>query len=420
MNNNTLNYIASGCSYSRITFKESYTDPDCLAFINNCFSSLQNAGKNHKFSILFNGWMEKNFGPIFQNYKDSVAEIMSDSGGLQLITQGKTITPEIKKEVYTTQGTYSDTCLSFDEIPISFSGESSGRNDVSNRWFDPDRFEDCAKKSGQNVAEQIKTFLDMDSKAKPIFIVQGNNYDTYMKWAEYGLSQIQHDHHKYIKGFAMAGACLGTGALEDIKRAFYFTQLPIETNRLHLLGVGSIKRIAPFLIFSQTGVYKNLEISYDSTTHSSGIVMGRSYLNNKNFTFTKEFDNSYHILYNEFRKTIYCPEELTLERFYEILNCSSGVYKEKYGSRVLYIKTFLGFLCFSIANFISHIEKCFINPKEVIKLVKKSKEKNVFNSLYQIRNYEDFLSWEKNIGRSVKSNHISYGKQESIDLDNLF
>ena len=354
------------------------------------------------------------------NYKDSVAEIMSDSGGLQLITQGKTITPKIKKEVYTTQGTYSDTCLSFDEIPLSFSGDSSGRNDVSNRWFDPERFRECAEKSGRNVAEQIQTFIDMKSESKPIFIVQGNDYDTYMRWAEYGLSQIPKEHHKLIEGFAMAGACLGTGTLEDIKRAFYFTQLPIDTKRLHLLGVGSIKRIAPFLIFSQNGLYKDLEISYDSTTHSSGIVMGRSYLNNKICFFTKEFDNSYHILYNAFKNTTYFPEELTLELFYEILNSPSKGFKEKYGSRVLFIKTFIGFLSFTIANFISHIEQCFVNPKEVIKLTKKSKERNVFNSLYQIRNYDDFLSWERNIGKSVKSRKISGRKIESTEIEDLF
>jgi len=420
MNNNSLNYIVSGCSFSRITFNEAYSEEEVLSFIKHCFSSLQNAGENHKFSLLFNAWVEKNFGPILANYADSVAEIMSDSGGLQIVTQGKTVTEDIKKEVYKVQGTYSDTCLSFDDIPISFSGESSGRNDVSNRWFDTTRFEDCAKASGRNVRDQIRTFIDMESKSKPVFIVQGNDYETYMQWAELGLKEIPKEHHKYIEGFAMAGACLGTGTLEDIKRAFYFTQLPIDTNRLHLLGVGSIKRIAPFLIFSQNGLYNNLEVSYDSTTHSSGVVMGRTYLNDKILLFGRDLDETYEKIFNAFWNSPYFPDGLTLDLFHEIINTPSKVFAVKYGSRNIYIQTFVGFLSFTIANFIKHIEKCYTNKKTLLNLAKKSKERNVFNSLYQIKNLKDFQSWERNIGKSVKSAWIAKSKKESSNIEDLF
>ncbi len=409
----------SGCSYSRITFAESYEDEGCKEFINNCFKNLSNAGENHKFSMLFNAWTEQGFGKIFQNYKDSIYEIMADSGGLQIITQGLKVTDKIKNEVYDIQGKYANVGLSFDEIPLSFSGEKSSRNDIKDRWFEPDRFVECAKLTGRNVKNQIQSFLDMKTKTKPIYIVQGNDYDTYMRWAEIGLKEIPKEHHKYISGFAMAGPCLGTGALEDIKRAFYFTQLPINTRRLHLLGVGSVKRIAPFLIFSQSGLYNNLDISYDSTTHSSGVVMGRTYLNEKTQLFGREMNDVYEMIYKSIQKTPYFSD-VSIETFHEIMNSASGVFKEKHGSRVPYIKTFIGFLSFTIDKFIKHMEKCFTSKDVIFKLAKNSKERNVFDSLYQIKNYDDFVSWEKNVGRSVISKKVSCRKIESTNIEELF
>ena len=345
---------------------------------------------------------------------------MTDSGGLQIITQGKTITDSIKKDVYNTQGRYSDTALSFDEIPLSIEGISSKRLDISNRWFDKTKFVDCAKLTGQNVYNQIKTFIEMETKTKPIFIAQGNDYDTYMKWTEIALNEIPKDLHKYINGVAMGAPCLGNGTLEDIKRAFYFSELPIDTNRLHILGIGALKRMAIFLIFSQNGLYNNLEISYDSTTHSSGVVMGRTYINDKIFQFGRELNKDYKIMFDAFSKTEFFPNELNIITFHEILNTASKVFEKKHGSRVLYIKTFVGFLSFSISNFITHMEKCFNNKNNILGLAKNSKERNIFNSLYQIRNYEDFLSWERNIGKSVKSQKISSCKKESTCIEDLF
>ncbi len=420
MNGNSLNYIASGCSYSRITFPDAREDEGCKQFINDCFSNLQSAGDNTKFSLLFNAWTESNFGEIFKNFKDSLSEIMADSGGLQIITQGLQVTDKIKEEVYNIQGKTADTCLSFDEIPLSFSGDRTNKNDTAGRWFDINKFDECAKQTGKNVFNQIKTFIEIDSKAKPIFIVQGNCYDTYMKWTEIALKEIPKEYHKYISGFAMAGPCLGTGMLEDIKRAFYFNQLPIETDRLHLLGIGSIKRMMPFLIFSQTGLYKNLEISYDSTTHTSGIVMGRTYMNNGIVLFSRELNETYVKIFNAFRKSAYFPKEIDIHLFFEILNINSGDFKDRYGSKVIYIKTFIGFLCFSIHNFIKHTEECFNSKEKILGLAKKTKERNIINSLYQIKNYDDFKSWERNIGRSVRSKKVSCRKIESVEIDNLF
>src|SRR6516225_10472039 len=93
-----LEYVASGCNFTRITNDGAWQDPTNLDAINGMFLAQQTP--KHKFSIMYNAFQEERFGPLFQNYKDSVYQIHADSGGLQMVTQGKTPTPKLRTDVY--------------------------------------------------------------------------------------------------------------------------------------------------------------------------------------------------------------------------------------------------------------------------------------------------------------------------------
>ncbi len=414
---NSFEYVASGCSYLRILFPEAYEDQECKLWINDVFQKMQDKGKHHSFSLLFNAWTEKGFGEKFKEHYTTIDKVYADSGGLQILTQGKQITEKEKSQVYSVQSKSSHIGFSFDEIPVSFSGEKSSRLDLSNRWFDWTKFEDCAKLTGKNVAEQIKTFLDEKSECKPLFIAQGNCLETYQKWTELALKEIPKEHHKYIGGVAMGAAALGHGRLEDIQRAFYFTQLPIEAahNHMHLLAVGSVFRLLPNLVFIHSGVYKDIHISYDSTTHTSGCHMGRLYLNEKNFDFPRHFDK---IVWNKVHKNIIdqgFDSGLTLEEYHASMNMASKKYEEKYGSRIPLIKAYVATTCASIANFIDHVEKCYSSKKELLKLAEKQDSYIILNSLYEVKNLDDWNHWEKEIGRFVKSHSVDSEKRVTLE-----
>jgi uncharacterized protein YktA (UPF0223 family) len=414
----SFEYTMSGCSYTRITFPEAYEDPECKKYISDVFSKMQHKGKHHSFSLLYNSWTEKTFGKTFkEQYKDSVDKIYCDSGGLQLITQGRTITDVEKNQVYANQSKFGDIGFSFDEIPVSFSGGKSARLDLANRWFDWDKFEDCAKLTGQNVAKQITTFLDEKSTCKPLFIAQGNCLETYQKWTELALKEIPKEHHKYIAGVAMGAAALGHGRLEDIQRAFYFTQLPIDisNNHLHLLAVGSTTRLLPNIVFVQNGVYKDIHISYDSTTHSSGIHMGRTYLDQRNFEFPRHFDKIiWQKMYDNLINNDFHPE-LTIEEYYKSMNMASKKYEAKFGSRIPLIKSYVATTCAGVANFINHVEECYASKKELLKLADRQNSHLIFNSLYEVKNLDDFNYWEKEIGRFVKSHSVATDKKNNLE-----
>jgi len=415
MNNCSLEYIASGCSYMRLNFPEVYDLPE----INNYFKILNNVTESHDFSILFNAYSEAGFGPIFQCFKENVKSIMVDSGGLQMITIGnQEITEKMKNEVYEVQGKYGTTALSFDEIPISFSGEASSRLDTSNRWFDMDRYEDCAKLTGQNVANQIQKFLDMKSEAKPIFIAQGNDYDTYMRWTELAMKEIPKEHHKYIRGVAMGAAGLGYGELEDIQKAFYFSELPFETNYMHLLGIGSINRLIPYIVFSQSGLYKDLHISYDSTTHTSCLVMGKYYHEGKIIKLPRKLDQKvYPLIYKDMQEMGFGVPDYDV--FYDALSLSGVPYREKYGSRDQMVATAIAYFCCICYKFLQDVDRIFQSKENLMKFYKR---KHVIEPLYNIKNKQDFDYWEKHMGQFIKSRAISKGadNKKEVALTDFF
>lgn len=415
-NNYKLTYIASGNSFTKVTFPECYSDEELKSWVKGSYDKMQ-LDPYHKFGLLYNAWTEKAFGEKFLTFKDNLDMVEADSGGLQAVTQGHVLTAKDKETVYINQGTYSDYAMCFDEIPLKFTGGKSTRLDLSNRWYEPSMLEPMARETGRNIKNQIETFLRIDSKSKPVFIIQGNCYDSYMKWADFALQEIPQELHQFIGGVAMGAAALGHGTLEDIKRAFFYTQLPEvlkQTNHMHLLAVGSVQRLIPNMIFLQNGVYDNLFLTYDSTTHTSGIQMGRYYLDQRNFDFPQHKDKIiWQKIYDDVERQI--PTGMTFDGFYDCFNVPSLKYMEVNGSRNDLIKAYVAVGLSAIKNFISHVEYCLQSRENLLKLSDKKSNYTAFKNLYEVKNLDDFKHWEKHIGRYVTSKPVTSGQPQTLD-----
>lgn len=266
----------SGVAHSRITYESCWGNERTLPKVQEALK-LHQGRYNHVHSFLYNGYTEKVIGANFQRfYKDCIYAAHADSGGLQVVTRGEQITPELKRGVYEHQAVYSDIAMSFDEIPLRTVGKSFV-TDIDNRFFDYDMFEDCARLSAKNLEEQIDYFQSVGSLSKPLLIAHGNNVDDFCKWVEIHLKVIPEAKHKYIGGLSLAGTALGAGMSEIIERLFSFSMIEAPESmkkNLHLLGVGSIARMAPCSAFVLSGLFEGVHISYDSTTHSAGVTRG--------------------------------------------------------------------------------------------------------------------------------------------------
>ena len=408
-------YVASGTSYFKLMYQESL-EPQNLDWFSRTFGSL-NDQHNHKISLLYNAYTEKRPGKwCGAHYRNLVHNIHADSGGLQMITLGRTITNELKEEVYANQAENSHVAMCFDVIPVrTLDGARSERLDLSNRRFDRADLERCARETGKNLKRQIEYFLEKGTEAKPMLIAQGNDYDSYMKWVEYVQAEMPKEYVKHIGGIAMGAAALGKGSLEDIKRAYYFTQLPIELEHknLHLLGVGSVYRMLPQFIFMQSGLYKDVHMSYDSTTHTSGVTQGRYYMNDYAFTFTRAFDDSYQIVLDDMKKN-FPFIEYNVNDLYNILNQSSRTYQANFGSIDPSLQLYVAYVSSSILNFIEQVNRVSKSRNEVMSFAK-GLDKNAFNALYSVTTPEDFEHWVKHVGPYMASEPV----QEYVEPNSL-
>jgi hypothetical protein len=414
-----LEYVASGCNYTRLPNPGAYELPDNLRFIEAVFRALQTIdGKdNHKFSLLYNAYTEKHFGVAFKKYyRPWLHTIHADSGGLQMVTRGQTPTPQLKTDVYESQARDSDIAMSFDEIPIFIAGSRSLRLDMKNRYFDPDRFIETATVTGKNLAEQLEYFAKRKSATKPLFIAQGNCLETYQQWTEVAFKQVPKELQANIGGVAMGGAALGNAMLEDVKRAFYFSQLPVDHSHLHLLGVGSVSRLLPTLVFAQNGVYgEDLWISYDSSTHTSGPEMGRYYLGEKTINFGKARTNIYDIIFEDIRNNFGDVLDFGVDRLHDALTCGGYVNAQnKFGSTKEAVQAFVVLFAASVANFIRHANSVAESKDKLLASVE-GVIGNAFSNLYDVKTTSDFKHWESQIGRSLPSNPVRIKATSTVD-----
>jgi len=420
--NHTLDYVVSGTSYMRLSNPNIALDDTNTGIVSMLINKLVQDQFSHKFSLLYNAHTEHSFGERFKPYHDAVHSIHADSGGLQMVTLGLNITDELKEKVYRNQAKGANVGMCFDEIPVILTGDRSERNDVKGRIFDHENYLDYAKKTGQNVKRQLEIFDEEESSCEPYIILQGNDVETYLRWYEALMNEIPSEWHTRIGGVAMGAAALGTGPLEDVKRSFIASEIakmwPRDKMHLHILGVGSIRRIIPYLVFVQNGLYDNVEISYDSTTHSRAVETGLFYQGEGTTKFSRQMSNLYREMYQNCMETINLGVEL--DEFHTLLNTPSLKAKDKYGNlnKWLYVRT--AFILMSIRNFMQHLEQMMLNKEDLLKFTGKMKLDGQFRNLYNVKSKSDYMAWETNqyLGGAMKS--MAVAKEMPVSLEDMF
>ena len=421
----TLEYVASGMGHTRIPSRFATENPEILDIINSYFLDL-NGANDHKFSMLFNAFIEKNFGPVFhKNYKNSIYTIHADSGGLQILTQGKSITPELKDQIYKTQANYSDIAMCFDEIPVTMAGDRSDRNDTAGRFFDISILEEKARETGKNIKRQVEVFLDEKSKSKPMIIAQGNCYDTYMKWMEYLLDEIPQSYYEAIGGVAFGSAALGNGVFEDFQRAAFVSKMPFEMKNpyVHILGVGSIRRLIPYLVLMRNGYYPdNLHLSYDSTTLTSGLSLGNYYINDGLFGISRSFGEKYIILYNDINSKYGLDAKgICVNEFFKAINSTTDYAKESDGQDVdveklkKYYNCHISYVASSIRNFTKTVIDCKNDTRRLFSVSEKYGISKEVHSFSKVKTLDDFNYWQSAVRSSIRSKKVSNEKPSTLE-----
>lgn len=230
----------------------------------------------HPFAIsaLYNAFTEPGCRDFFLNGdKLGFDFLYADSGGLQMVTRGMSVTEEEKIKIYQQQKG-ADFAFCFDELP-AVAVAVNARSNANAKVYQPQRLQECAIATAHNINNQVECLQDSTTKA--FYIVQSNDFDSAMKWVSYGMPLIKHP--EKLAGFSMAWASLGNGLLEAVETMISFAAIHQkfgQYDRMHLLGVGSISRMVPVLPFMVNGMLPDdITISFDSASLSGGWIYGR-------------------------------------------------------------------------------------------------------------------------------------------------
>lgn len=397
-------YVASGVGYLRL--KSTMTTDESTEEFKHYITNILN-NDHHTFSFLYNSYAEAGYGKWIQKYRGCLDKIHADSGGLQIITRGSVIDDEIKTTIYKNQGQYADVGMCFDEIPLTVVGTSSKRGDVTNRFFDHSKFEECARQTGKNILQQILTYEDIGSECKPYVILQGNSVETFIRWYEIILDTIPHELHHRLGGLSVSGAALGNGQLEDIIRYMSVPFLPkiSDETHLHILGVGAISRLIPLVSIIRSGLYDDIKISYDSTTHTMMADNGLYYKDHTLRRLGREFNNSYRECLAGINEVVDVGDDV--KTFHKAMNMSMTAWVEEGNSSELFNKYKHGLFVSGVRAFMDDLNELCIDNDAYSKYTQVKGCANTFNTLSKVKTLSDFHHWDANVGKYVDSVRIS-------------
>ena len=286
MKNMTLRYIPSAfqSAGSFLTVHKYYPK-----LAEDMLLGLANQEKDIDIGVLYNAFSEESDASEFNTICRPIGiKQYADSGGLQVMSIGAEITPEIKNDIFHTQMDNCDFAMSFDEIPVDSTHEGDGMRQMDTRFFIDEWFKTKAIESGRNIVEQIRVFKkDPNTKAKILFIIQSRNFKTAREWSWFMFQEIKKepDYEKYIGGLALGNT--GAGGLRNVIDFTLRFQNELDflpeswRKKVHILGAGSVSRLLGALCVQDSYFLPGTVITCDSTTQTRGPVFGNFLLYNE-------------------------------------------------------------------------------------------------------------------------------------------
>lgn len=393
-------YVMSGMSYAIIKHESFETDEQKTEYrrLLKCLDDKMSMPA----AFLYNGYTENRIGKNLRKIFGQGPRLYVDSGGLQMITLGKTCNDKAKDNIYETQARWGNLAMSFDEIPIKVTSKCgrSLRGETNNRYVDIENFDSYAIKSGINLNNQIQYFKTHKHAIKPFLIVQGTSLETYQRWADLLLDQIPESDYNYIGGVAIATAALGTGLQQDFVRAYITVNLKLPGDmkkHIHLLGIGSIKRLSPFLCLSANGEFQDSVISYDSTTHTSCLSLANYQLGTDLVSCRGSYHKTLDIVLDDIEyklKTMFNITDITREQICDCLLKGAQFIYDKYNNDLFMFQRLKFIILFcNIYNFNEIVENSINDFDKFLMDSKYGDMATIFNDFKNVKDDKQLSEW---------------------------
>lgn len=420
-------YVMSACGFTKMFLYDpaSEIESESIQLTAKMMAAMQ--GRNHhNLSLLCNAYTEQSYFPIVRtNLEHATHRVYGDSGGLQVVSRGSKITPELKDQVYKTQAQFCDVAMCFDEIPVKVLYSVSNPNFIGNRVYDAESLVRCATATAQNIKRQVDLFDSLASKAKPNVIMQGNSPESFQQWADTIAKVLGDDYLEKCSGLSLADTSDGIGLLDDIDRMFAASSLQVPeslSKHIHLLGIGRPRRLLPIIFFAEAGLFPHTQcISYDSSTHTRQLTIGYHFLNGKMTNFGNKHSHKYSAVAENIIKQskMLFDYDIQEDVLYEVLVKGFRLTddgKKRKPERVVSesIKTAVASVLVSIDNFCNTVYDATKDDIVLTRAVLDSKQE--FLTLKQVKNAQDYKIWRKHCTNRLKSIKVKAVENNVLDL----
>jgi hypothetical protein len=296
------------------------------------------------------------------------------------------------------------------------------------------------------IIDLIKNEEIVKKDSKAIMILQGQDIEAYQLYTNGVVDGLGKENLKNVASIAPSDTCNGIGIVESATQIFSVSQVDLPSylkHHVHLLGVGSIRRLLPISIMYESGVFgynddgslKDMLVSYDSTTHTASFVMGRGLIYKNKELRTEKIGKKYNPIVHEFYSNMYDYFKDTFKKFgmnsYSDMIEMGSIYNKKnltepkhFRKADMYDQYRIVKAAYSLYNihvFISAFED-FIDKKILLRdLFKRDKKRmHVFQNLTTVRTLKDFEHWRKESYTKIPANRIKmFETEEDFKKNNL-
>lgn len=416
-----LDYVASGFASSfRLGTPYKDMEEGISKTLTTSSQYLKDKLNDHvKISGLFNAFTEEmmaervnDVGCDFKNFFPD--GMYADSGGLQVVSQGRVITDEMKKQIYHIQAKYAHYAMSFDEMPFKMLN--------GQKIYLPDKVSEFGTKAGKNLKDQIDFFDSIESSTKIFPIVQGVGLNDMNVYVGNMLNVLNDEQKLKLECLAVGGISSEFELLERSINIFKLDNIPTNIkSHFHVLGVTGFRKLLPILIGSRNGLLPNIEkLSFDSTTFMKSYLLGSIQPSLESLksggtkrslgrTKSKFVEDTYQEMWDFWKDNPHNifdgVDDLLEHSCYNSLGIPTAAqqYKElgvEHGIKTITQKHV--FIYYNTFKFFKTLEEYLEGNIELSDFMKNYKQLHLLQALEKIKDIDAFYDWYESVMKSAK------------------
>ena len=166
-------------------------------------------------------------------------------------------------------------------------------------------------------------------------------------------------------------------------------------------------------MFMKNGMYDGVSVSYDSTTHSSGVELGNFFANGTMNSFSRTYNRVYNLMHESSQTNF--DLDIQPKEFFEILNTGMTKWLDAGGDRKTFFVVRLATIVGSVINFCKFVDGLLESEKACNTFIGQDKSLAPIQGLIDVKSLDDYNRWKSTIGKYVNTNRIQSEAPTTLD-----